>query len=147
MATGQLGTWTFGTTGGSQTVISIDPPEEQISDIAKPHLGLALGSYVPYDPGELIEGGEYKITIDDPGQIHFVDKDYSGSGTGILKAIRLTQTMTWTKPTPAGAAGGATRAFSGYIKSVKESQQVTGSRNTIELTIKVAGNVTKTASS
>lgn len=145
MPTGHLGSMTFATTAISLNVIEIDPPEESINDIAVPHLGLAKGSYMPYEPGELIEGGEYTITLADDNNTHFVDVDSASSGSTFEKAIRVAQTITWTKPIAAGMSTAATRAFSGYVKSVKESSQKTGERNTITLKVKVAGNVTKTA--
>lgn len=147
MPTGHLGAVTFGTIALGLNVISITPPEETVEDIATPHLGLAKGSYVPYEAGELIEGGEYELELADDNDTQIVDAAYATSGGTIKKAIRLLQTITWTKPPAGSNANGATRAFSGYIKSVRENQQVTGQRNTITVKIKVAGNVTKTPGS
>lgn len=147
MPTGHLGTWTFASISTGLNVIDITPPEEAVSDIALPHLGLAKGSYVPYEAGELIEGGEYELTLADDNDTQLVDSAYGTSGGTIKKLVRLSQTMTWTKP-PAGAnTNGATRAFTGYVKSVQEQPQVTGTRSTIKVKIKVAGNVTKGAGS
>lgn len=145
MATGHLGSFTFGTVAVSLKIIEMDPPDEVINDIATPYLSLAKGSYVPYEPGELIEGGEFTLTLEDDNNTHFVDKDSASSGATFMKSIRLAQTCTWTKPLAAGMSTAATRAFSGYIKSVKENIQKTGERSTITVKVKVAGNVTKTA--
>lgn len=146
MPTGHLGSMTFATVAISLNIISIDPPEEGVAvDIPTPYLALAKGSYIPYEPGELLEGGEYKVVLADDNNTQFVDVDSASSGGTFKKAIRLLQTVTWTKPIAAGMASAATRAATMYIKTVKEGQQATGSRNTIELTLKVAGNVTKTA--
>lgn len=146
MPTGHLGSMTFATTAISLNIISIDPPEEAVAvDIATPYLGLAKGSYIPYEPGELLEGGEYTVVFADNNNTQFVDVDSASSGATFVKAIRLLQIVTWTKPIAAGMSTAATRAGTMYIKSVKEGQQQTGSRNTIEVKIKVAGNVTKTA--
>lgn len=149
MPTGHLGTFTAATVAGvgtSLNIISITPPEETIEDIALPHLGLAKGSYVPYEAGELIEGGEYEIEVDDNNNTQVVDLAGSSSGT-FKNLIRSPLTMLWTKPPASGLTNGASRSFSGYVKSVKENQQVTGQRNTITLKVKVAGNVTKAAGS
>lgn len=145
MATGQLGTFAFTTVAVALPVIDIDPGQESVIDIAKPHLGLAIGDGMPYDPGELVEGGEYKLTLEDDNDTQFVHAASGSSGGTFKKAIGLKQTCTWTKPPITGKPVGATRAFTGYIKSVKESQQVTGQRSTIEVVVKVAGTVTKTA--
>lgn len=145
MPTGHLGTFVGGTTALVGNVISIEPGEESVADIATPYLSLAKGSGMPYEPGELVEGGEYTIELEDLGQAHHVDVDSAATGTGVSKALRKVQTFTWTKPAPAGLTNGAARAFSGYVKSVKEGNQVTGSRATISIKVKVAGTVTKTA--
>lgn len=145
MPTGHLGSFTFATIANSLKVIEIDPPEESITDIATPDLSLAKGSYMPYEPGELIEGGEYTLTLEDDNNTQIVDKDYATTGATIKKTIRVLQTCTWTKPIATGMASAATRAFTGYIKSVKENTQKTGERSTITVKVKVAGNVTKTA--
>lgn len=144
--TGHLGTFVGGTTALVGNVISIEPSEESVADIATPYLGLAKGSGVPYEPGELVEGGEYTIELEDLGQSHHVDKDSSATGTGVAKILRTVQTFTWTKPPASGMTNGATRAFSGYAKSVKENVAVTGTRSTITIKVKVAGTITKTAS-
>lgn len=133
MATGHGSSFSFGTSGITLNVISIDPPQESVEDVAKPHLGLDVGDYVPYDPGELVEGGEYTIEFED-------DLD-----TNIPVGVK--ETMTWTKPVPAGSTNGATWAFPGYIKSAKQNQQQTAQRATISAVVKVAGEVTKTAAS
>lgn len=145
MPTGHLGTFVGGTTALIGNVISIEPGEESVADIATPYLGLAKGSGMPYEPGELVEGGEYTIVLEDLGQAHHVDTASATTGTGVAKVLRALQTFTWTKPVPSGLANGATRAFSGYVKTVKESSQVTGQRTTIEIKVKVAGTVTKAA--
>ncbi len=145
MPTGHLGSMTFATTAIALNVIDIDPPEETVSDIALPYLGLAKGSYMPYEAGELLEGGEYTITLADDNNTQFVDVSDAGVGATFEKAIRLPQTITWTKPIATGMSSGATRVFPGYVKSVKESSQKTGDRNTIVLKVKVAGNVVKNA--
>lgn len=131
MATGHLGDMTWGTSAISLNIIEIQPPEESVEDIAEPHLGLAIGSYIPYSPSELKEGGEYTVILED-------DND-----TNI--PIGTEETITWTKPPVPAKPVGATWAFTGYNKSAKASSQRTGERNTIEVKIKVAGEVTKTA--
>jgi hypothetical protein len=133
MATGHLGSFTFGTNAISLNIIEIQPNEESVEDIAEPHLGLAIGAYIPYSASELIEGGEYTLILAD-------DND-----TNIT--VRVTQTCTWTKPPVPSKPNGATHVFPGYIKAAKSSTQKTGERNTIEVKVKVAGNVTKTAAS
>lgn len=149
MPTGHLGTFTAATVAGAGStlnIISITPPEETIEDIALPHLGLAKGSYVPYEAGELIEGGEYEIELADDNNIQIVDVAGT-TGATFKTIIRSPLTMLWTKPPASGLTNGASRSFSGYVKSVKENQQVTGQRNTITIKVKVAGNVTKAAGS
>ena len=131
--TGHGSSFTFGTSGITLPVISIDPPSEAVEDIAEPHLGLAVGAYIPYSPSELLEGGEYSLTLED-------DQD-----TNI--PVGTVETCTWTKAVAAGLTNGATWAFSGYIKSAKHNNQQTGERATITVVVKVAGTVTKTAGS
>lgn len=133
MATGHLGDFTWGTDAVTLSIIEIQPPEESVQDIAEPHLGLAIGDNIPYSPSELKEGGEYTIILED------------NNDTNIT--MRTKQTCTWTKPPVTGKPNGATWAFTGYNKSVKHSSQKTGERNTIEVKVKVAANVTKTAAS
>lgn len=143
MPTGQLGSIAFGTTGITAAIIEYDPPQEEVGNIATPDLSLAFGSNVPYEPEELVEGGEYSVTVVDNNNVSITDTADAGSGTGRYKALRKVQTITVTKPPASGLTNGATRAFSGYVCNVKESQQKTGQRNTITYKIKVAGNVSK----
>lgn len=131
MATGQTSTFTFGTSAITLPVISISPPNESCENIALPHLGIALGSYIPYAAGDLVEGDEFTITMD------------NNQDTTI--ALRVAETMTWTKPTPAGKSAGANWAFTGYISSVQEGEYATSERSTLDVVVKVAGAVTKTA--
>lgn len=145
MPTGHLGSMTFADTAITLNIISIDPPEESVTDIPLPHLGLAKGSYIPYEPGELIEGGEYTVVLADDNNTQIVDADDATVGATFKKALRKTQVITWTKPIAAGMSTAATRAFPGYVKGSKEDSQQTGTRSTITLKVKVAGNVTKTA--
>ena len=125
---------TFATSGVTTTIISIDPPQEVIGDIALPDLSLARGSYLPYSPGDLIEGGEFSVT--------FVN-DFD---TSILVATE-TETITWTKPLQDGDTTAANWSFPGYIKSVKEENYETEERGTITVMVKVAGEITKTPAS
>lgn len=143
--TGQLGTFAFTTVANALNIISIEPSEESVDTIATPHLGLAIGAGVPYEPGDLVEGGEYKLVLEDDQNTQFVHEQSGSSGATFKKTIGLKQTCTWTKPLATGMATGATRAFSGIVTKVKESSQMTGQRNTIEVTVKVAGTITKTA--
>lgn len=131
MATGQGSSFTFGTSGITLPVISIEPPEESIDDIAAPHLGLTVGDNIPYDPSDLQEGGEYSLTFEN-------DRD-------TVIATRVKETCTWTKPINAGDTTAAKWVFTGYIKSVKENNYATGERATIAVVVKVASNVVKTA--
>lgn len=150
MPTGHLGTFSFGGTAGCGTglnIISIDPPEEEVGSLALPYLGLAKGSYMPYEALELIEGGEYVITLADDNDVQVVDDSDAGSGGTFKKIIREAASCIWTKPVKSPNTNGATRTFSGICTKHKESTQQTGERSTITLTIKVAGNVTKAAGS
>lgn len=145
VVTGQTGSFAFTSVAVALALVDIEPSQESISDIATPSLDLDVGDGMPYQPGELVEGGEYKLTFADDQNTQFVHEQSGSSGATFKKAIGLLQTCTWTKPLAAGMASAATRAFSGYIKSVKESMQTTGQRNTIEVIVKVAGTITKTA--
>lgn len=147
MPTGHKGSWTFGTAGVSLNLISIKPARPSVSDIALPHLGLSEGDNVPYEAGELVEGGEYELQFADDNNTQVVHKNQTGSGATFKKIIGLLQTMTWTKPPASGLTNGATRAFSGYVKEGGEDDQMTGQRNTITVKIKVAGNLTLAAGS
>lgn len=131
MPTGQTSSFTFGTSGITLDIISIDPPQEEVTDIELPHLGLSVGDYLPYEPGDLIEGGEYSIEF-----ANDMDSDIP---------LRTNETMTWTKPLQSGDTTAASWAFSGYIKSVQENSFATSERATITCVVKVAGDVTKTA--
>ena len=133
MPTGQKSTFTFGTTGLSLDIISIDPPNESVDDIPLPHLGLDLGDYIPYEPGDLVEGDEFTLEL-----ANDMDSDIG---------LRTIETMTWTKPVQSGDSSGATWAFDGYIKSAKENSFETSERATITVVVKVADEVTKTAAS
>lgn len=147
MVTGHLGTFAFTTTALSLPLVEIEPSEETIAAIQGGYLGLAKGSGVPYEPGELVEGGEYKLTFEDNNNTHIVDTDSASSGTGVVKAIRKSQTCTWTKPAPSGLTNGATRVFTGFVTGHKESTQKTGDRSLIMLTVKVASTITKSPAS
>lgn len=147
MPTGQTGAWTFAGSGLGLNLIDITPPNEAITKIPLPHLGLAEGSYIPYERGELIDGGEYELTFADDNDFHIVDENYGTSAGTIKKFIGLAQAMVWTKPDSGVLTNGAVRSFSGFVMEVQESQQVTGSRSTIKVKVCVAGNVTKTPGS
>lgn len=131
--TGHGSAFTFATSGITLPVISIEPPTESVEDIAEPHLGLAEGAYMPYSPSEIVEGGEYSLTL--------------ANDLDTVIATRVEETLTWTKPVPSGMTNGATWVFPGYIKSVKENNYQTGERATITVVAKVAGAVVKTAAS
>lgn len=130
--TGQTSAITFGTSGISATLVSIDPPEESIADIALPDLSLARGDYLPYSPGDLVEGGEYTLS--------FVN-DFDTT----IEVGTATETITWTKPLDSGDTTAANWSFPGYVKSVKEEMYETDQRGLISVVVKVAGQVTKTA--
>lgn len=147
MATGHKGTFTFGTSGPSLNIISIKPPKVAVGALALPHLGLAVGDNMPYEPLELVEGGEYELQLVDDNNTQIVHAAQAGVGATFKKIIGLVQTMTWTKPPAAGLTNGASRAFSGFVMEAGEDDQQTGGRNTITLKVKVAGNLTLTAGS
>ena len=123
MATGQLASWTFGTTGYTAPIVSIEPPEESVEVIDEPRLALAKGAYLPKSPGDLVDGGQYVLTMENDDDLSF--------------ALRTVETMTFTKP------NGATWTFSGFIQAVKESPYQTSQRKLVDVTIVVAGAVTK----
>lgn len=132
-ATGQTSAMSFGTSGITATIISIDPPEEAVTaDIAKPDLSLSRGDYMPYEPGDLKEGGEFTVT--------FVN-DFDTT----IETATATETITWTKPLQSGDTTAANWSFPGYVKSVKEETYETDTRGVITAVVKVAGEVTKTA--
>jgi hypothetical protein len=133
MPTGHSSSFTFGASAVTLDIISIDPPEESTEDVALPHLGLDEGAYIPYEPGDLVEGGEYSIEM-----ANDMDSDIP---------IGTVETMTWTKPLQTGDTTAANWSFSGYIKSVKENAFETSQRATITVVVKVAGEVTKNAAS
>jgi hypothetical protein len=149
MPTGHLSTFSFATVAGAGTslnIISITPPEETVSDIATPYLSLAKGSGIPYEPGELFENHEYDIEVADDNNTQIVDTTGSNAGT-FKNILRVLGTCVYTKPAVSPNTNGATRTFSGYIKSQQEGQAVTGQRSTIKLKVKVAGTVTRAAGS
>ena len=130
MPTGQKSSFSFGTTGISLDIISIEPPQESVGDIALPHVGLDVGDYIPYEPEDLIEGGEFSLVLAN-------DMDTS-------IPLRTKETCTWTKPLQSGDATAAAWSFDAYIKSSQDSEMATSERGTINVVVKVAGNVTKT---
>ena len=132
-STGQKSSFTFGTTGVTLPIISITPPQEQVEDIAAPHLGLDHGDKIPYCPGDLVEGGEYTLELEND-----MNSDIP---------LRIEEAMTWTKPAVAPNTVGAAWSFPGYIKSVQENNIATSERATISVVVKVAGNVTKASAS
>ena len=125
---------TFATSGVTGTITSIDPPQETIGDIALPDLSLSRGSYLPYSPGDLIEGGEFSVSI-----VNDFDT--------IISVATETETVTWTKPLQDGDTVAANWSFPGYIKSVKEENYETEERGMITIVVKVAGEITKTPAS
>lgn len=145
VVTGQLSSFAFTTVAIALKLIEIEPSEESIGVIPVPDLSLAVGAGMPYEPMELVEGGEYKLTFADDQNTQFVHEDSASSGATFKKSIGLKQTCTWTKAVAAAVTSGATRAFTGIIIKVKEGVQKTGERNTIEVTVKVSGTITKTA--
>lgn len=147
MATGHLSAWTFGSRIIDLPLIEVVPPESAVVDIGLPHLGLALGSNIPYEPGELVEGGEYELTFADDNNTHIRHGANGANATVFRNVLGFAQTMTWTKPPSGVLTNGATVAFSGYVKSAQPQPYVTGQRATIKVKIKVAGNETKTAGS
>lgn len=130
-STGHKAAITYATSSITLPLITLEPNQESVEDVALPHLGLTAGSIIPYDPGDLKEGGEYKA-------VHQNDFDS-------FPAIGVKETITLTKPVAAGNTTGATEAFTGYIKSKKENTYESSKRSTVELVIKIAGAITKTA--
>lgn len=131
MPTGHSGTWSFGTSGYTNDVISIDPAEETRDSIPLPHLGITKGEVVPKEAGDLVEGGTYTIEIADDQRTF-----QATSGT--------TEVMTWTKPLQSGDSTAASVAFPGLIVGIAPGTQATSERATVSLTVDVAGTVTKT---
>lgn len=120
---------TFGTQGFDPDWRTIDPPEETIEDVNTSHLG-TTGGYETYMAGDLIEGGELSGTaIFDPD-----DQPTIGGAA---------ETITLTFPTPAGGSSGATYSFSGYIKANGPQTLETNGLMEQNLSIKVAGAITK----
>lgn len=131
MTTGQTSTFTFGTTGLTLGIISIDPPEESVEDIETPTLDQSVGDYKLFDPSDLIEGGEFTLELEND-----MNSDIP---------LREKETLTWTKPLQSGDSTPASWSFPGYIKKVKENSFETSERATITVAVKVAGEITKTA--
>lgn len=150
MPTGHLGAFTFATVAGAGTslgIINITPAKESVIDIPLPTLAIAKGAGLPYEAGELWEGGEFEFELADDNDTQIVDSASASSGATFKKIGRTSGTCVWTKP-PAGAnTNGATRTFSGYVKEHGEGQQETGKRNTISVKVKVSGTITKVAGS
>ena len=124
MATGQKSSFTFGTSGYTWPIVTIDPPSESVEVIEEPNLNLDLGAYMPKSPGDIVDGGRYTLTVD-------ADDD-------AVIPPRAAQTMTWTKP------DGTTWVFPGFISEVKESSYQTSQRKLTDITVEVAGTVVKT---
>lgn len=133
MPTGQKASLTFGTSGFTLDVISITPASPSVEDVALPTLDLDAGSNIPYEPGDLVEGGEYVVVLADDHETDI--------------SLRTIETITYTKPLQSGGTTAASRAFDGYIKQVEENEAATSERATITVTVKVAGDVTWSAAS
>jgi hypothetical protein len=147
MATGHKGQFTLGTVTTGLNVISIKPATPEVGKLALPHLGLAVGDNMPYEPLELVEGGEYVITYADDNNTQLVHSAQTGTGATFKKLLGLVQTCTYTRPPAAGLTNGATTAFSGFATKDEPTEATTGQRATRALTVVVAGNLTLTAGS
>ncbi|MEN1680341.1 MAG: hypothetical protein AAGJ46_12175 [Planctomycetota bacterium] len=133
MATGHGTALSFGTSSYSPVLINIEPNELSVDDVERATLATPEGSIIPYDPAELIEGGE--VTFEEEAEVDS------------LPPIRIKQTLTITFRAPSGLTNGATWVFEGYLKTHRINSQQTGTRRTATGSIKVAGDITVTAAS
>jgi len=116
---------TFQILEGEQSGIAVEDIETTYTDQTDP--------WREYDPGDLIEGGEYSFTV-----IYDPDIDESSF-------LGKKQDITIRYPVPAGKTTGASRTFKGYVKEVGAKLPI-DDKMTAEITIKVAGKVTVTPS-
>lgn len=102
--TGHGATVTFGTSGYSFNITSIDIGEETIGDISVDHLGVT--GFKEFVPEDLVDGGEVVITYQ-------FDNEASQPTAGTI------ETLTITFPTASGQLTAANYAGTGYTKRVK----------------------------
>ncbi len=126
----------FGTTTAYSALQITDVQVNGISvaNIPTPHLGLSVGDYIPYIPGDLKEGDTITYTF-------HVDMDVIPLPQHTKETITQTQPITDGTNTTAG-----TIAFSGYISNVQWGQPIDGKCEG-SYDVKVAGNITFTDSS
>ncbi len=122
---------TFGTSGFSARVASIDGPGFSRTSVETTHLS-TTGNRT-HMPGDLVERGELTLSV-----------HHDPSLTPPIAAAAETITITW--PIPSGLTNAATWVFSafctGYSPSVAIDELMTAS-----LTLKISGGVTITAAS
>lgn len=133
-ATGNTTSVAFGTTSAYNDVeitsVSVDGISTEDMDVS--HLGTT--GFRDYIPGDLKEGGT--ITVE-----HLTDLDAP------VLPVHVTETITFTQPiTTAGNTTAGDMAFPGYVNNVSW-KQVNEDAVKGTYTIKVAGDVTFTASS
>lgn len=128
MSTGHGSAVSYGTSGITLDLVSYDAPERTVDDIEEPHLGLAAGVGMPMSPSEIVKNGEYVFH-----HVNDMDTDIT---------LRVKETITVTKPNTGSTS--ATEVFTGYIKSVGEDSMETGTRNMLNVTVVVDGDITVT---
>lgn len=124
-------TITFGTSGWTGEIASVDGPNETREAIDTTHLG-TTGNRT-FTPATLVDSGEVSLTC-------WYDPDEPPPIDGAAETI----TITW--PVPSGLSNGATAEFTGFITSVGRTtpleEKIEGS-----ITIKASGDITFTDAS
>lgn len=127
------GSVTLGSSGITLKIIEASYSGGSTAAIATPHAGLTTGDNIPYIPADLNEGGTLDLTVElDP------DQELEGQ-SGVVHSITHTYAI------PSGQSSAATKVFSGFIVDYSESLPI-DDRITATVSIKVAGNITFTAS-
>lgn len=114
-------TVTFGTSGFSANLLSIDGPSVSREDIDNTHMGTSTGK--AFLPSALYDGGEVTLKV-----------EHDGSDAVPIDQDPETITIDW-------AGQGNTYAFSGYVKGYTPGA-ATGERMESSLVVKVTGAIT-----
>jgi hypothetical protein len=122
---------TFGTSGFNAYVSNISGPNASRDPIETTHL-LTTGGKT-FIPGDLYDPGEITLDI-----------MFDPSLTVPMFAQEVLETITITYPVPAGLSTGATWACSGFVTGHSPTAPLED-KMTASLTIKLSGNITKTA--
>jgi len=118
---------TFGTSGFTGSLMSIDGNEITREPVETSHLGTTTAK--TFIPDDLYDAGELSVTFQyDPDE----QPPFAGAA----------ETITITFPVPSGLNNGATCAGTGFVTSFKQPELSVGELMEAEMTIKFSGALT-----